>query len=46
MDAEDLAFVDQKNGEHFVSLEVATVISDSRSLRNYSKGIKCDFYIT
>jgi VWFA-related protein len=45
VDAKNLTFIKAENGEHSVSIEVATVIADSRSMNRYSKGIKCDIYI-
>jgi VWFA-related protein len=45
IDANDLTFVEEKNGEHSVSVEVATAISNNRDLNHSSKGIKCDIFI-
>jgi hypothetical protein len=45
IDAKEPTFVEEKDGKHSVSIEVATVISDSRSLNHYSKSMKCEIYI-
>jgi VWFA-related protein len=45
VDAKSLTFKKEKNGESSVSIEVAAVIADSRSMERYAKGIKCDIFI-
>jgi VWFA-related protein len=45
VDAKDLTFIDKKDGSHQVSMEVATVIGDSRSMSHFSKGLRCDISI-
>jgi hypothetical protein len=45
VDAQSLTFKKEENGEQSVSIEVATVIADSRSMKRYAKGIKCAIYI-
>jgi hypothetical protein len=45
VDAKNLTFSKEANGEHSISIEVATLISESRSMNKYAKAIKCDIYI-
>jgi hypothetical protein len=45
VDAKDLTFVDQKNGEYTLALEVSTIMTDSKSFTRNAKGARYDMTV-